>query len=159
MECDPRNTAFRCLLRAVFAVSDHGMAECRKLYPDLILQSGHQGDSHQRRCAERAFDGIPEFCAGRLPVAFCAKFLVHSFPAEIVNDRFFFRAETPANDGQILPNRRMRKKLSNQRFPIAAALCEEQHSGGETIDTMHDQSSLPARLKRMRQKRQCRRRV
>ena len=155
MQRDPRNSALSGFFRAVLAVSDNWMAKRCKLHSNLILQSGHERDSHQRSCPQRAFDRIPELGAGRFAIAFRAQFLMHSFLAKIVDERSFFWAEMPANHGQILPHRRVRKKLPDQRFPVGHGFGEQQNSGGKTIDTMYDQCALPAWLKRMQQKRQC----
>jgi len=73
-----------------------------------------------------------------------------------VNQRSFFRSKMSAHHGQILPDRSMRQELSNQRLSIGLGFGEQQNSGRETIDAMHDQSSLSARLQVRRENRKRR---
>ena len=47
----------------------------------------------------------------------------------------------------------MSEKLSDQRVSITRGLGKQQNSGGEAIDAMDDQSSLPAGLQVLRDKR------
>jgi hypothetical protein len=144
MKRDPGNPTLPGFVRTVLPVADDGMANRRKLHPDLILQSCQQCHPHQRSSAQSVFDGIFEFSSRRLRVPFRAQFLMHAFSPKIVNQRSFFRGKMSAHDRQILPDGSVREELSNQRIPISHGFREQQNSGREAIDAMHDQSSLPA---------------
>lgn len=153
MQRNPSNSTLRGFVMAVLPVADDRVAERRKLHSNLILQSRQQRNPYQGSCAQRAFDGIPEFSTRRFGVPFLAQLLIHSFSSKIVNERSLFRREMPAHQRQVLPDRSMRKKLSNQRVPITHGFGEQQNSGRETIDTMYHQSSLSESLQVLRQER------
>ncbi len=61
----------------------------------------------------------------------------------------FLGAETPANHREILPQRSMAEKLSNECISIRFSFCKEQNPGRKTINTMHDEGplSLPFQLR------------
>ena len=134
--------------RMVLSVANDGMGDRRKLHPDLILQSGYQGDAHQRRSTKPSFDGISQFRPSRLRAGRGGQLLKHALTAKIVDERFFFGAsvdaEVSANDSQILPHRSMAEELSYQCVAITLGLCEQQHSRGKAIDAMHNVRALPA---------------
>src|SRR5437016_1638032 len=83
MKRDSSNSAFGGFLSAVLPVANDWMTECRKLHPNLVLQSGQQHDPHQRSPAQRAFHGIAEFSPCCLAILVCAYLLMHSFFSEI----------------------------------------------------------------------------
>jgi len=153
MKRDPGNSTLCGFVMAVLPVADDRMAERCKLHSDLILQSCQQRDAQQRSCAERAFDGVVEFSAGRFAVPLRAQLLIHTFSSKIVDKRPRFRGEMPANHGRILSDGSMSEKLPNQCVSIACGLGKEENSGRETIDAMDYQSSLSAGLQVLRQKR------
>ena len=61
---------------------------------------------------------------GRFTVSFHAQYLMHPFFPKIVDQRSFFQIEVSANDCQVLPHRSMRKKLPDERIPIAHSFSE-----------------------------------
>ena len=81
---------------------------------------------------------------------------MHAFSSKIVDQRSLFQGKVSAHHSQILPDRSMREELSNQRFPIRHGFREQQNSGRETIDAMHDQNMLTARFQVRIEKRQRR---
>lgn len=137
MKRNPSNSALRGFVMAVLPVADDRVAERCKLHSDLILQSRQQRDPYQRGCAQRAFDGIPEFSPRRFGVPLRAQLLIHSFSSKIMNQRSLFRAEMAANHRQIMPDGSMREKLPNQGVSISLGLGKQQNSGRETINAMH----------------------
>lgn len=58
MESDARNAALLRFRGMIFAVADEGVADGGKLHADLVLQSGNEGNAHQRSAAEAGFDRI-----------------------------------------------------------------------------------------------------
>jgi len=143
---DPGDSTLLGLVGAVLAVADDRVAGRRKLHPDLILQACEQRDSDQRSSPQRTFDRIMEFCSRRFRIFLRAQLLVHAFFSKVVDQCSLFLGEMAANNSQILPDRCMRKKLPHQLLSISRGLRKQQNSGCETIDTMDDQSPLPATL-------------
>ena len=60
----------------------------------------------------------------------------------------------PAHYGQILPHRKMAEKLLHECVSIRPGFCKEQSPGRETIDAMHNESSLSPRFQFCGKKRQ-----
>lgn len=65
-------------------------------------------------------------------------------------------AQVPAQHRKILPRRGMVEKLLNERIPIPLSFRKEQNPGGEAIDSMYDERSLPFLLESCGKQRQCR---
>jgi hypothetical protein len=70
-----------------------------------------------------------------------------------MNQRSLFRSEMSTNHRQVLPDRSVREKLPDQRFPIGVGFGKQQNSGCKPIGAMDYQSALPARLEILQQKR------
>lgn len=143
VESNPRNPPFLRFRRMILPVAHNWMTGRGKLHPDLILQSGQQRYTHQRRSSQAAFDEIFQLCPSPLRIARACQLLKHAFAAKIVNQGCLFCAEMTANHCQILPRRRVREKLPDQRISIRLGFCKQHNSRGETIDAVHDESSLP----------------
>jgi hypothetical protein len=70
----------------VFSIADYGVADGRKLYPDLILQPGRQRNPDERCGAKAALDGILKFCASSLGIAGRTQSLEHSFSTQVMHE-------------------------------------------------------------------------
>jgi len=147
VEGNARDQPFGRLLRVILPVTDDRMADCRKLCPDLILQSSHQRDPDQRRTGKTPLDGISKFGASRRGVPLGAHLLEHSGASKIMNQDPLLCVETPAKNRQILSHWRMIEKLSNQYLSIGPGFGEKQNAGCETIDSMDNKSQLSLPLK------------
>jgi hypothetical protein len=154
MQGDARNAPLRGFRRVVFSIADDRVSERGKLHPDLILQPRDQSYSHERGGHKRAFDGVGKLGTRRLGVALRSQLFKHSLPPKVVNERPFFGAEVSADHREVLPDRSVGEKLSNERVPIRFGLGKEQHPGRKTIDAMYDQGALPPRFQPGGKKRQ-----
>lgn len=146
MQSNASDATLRCFPRAVLSVANHRVVDGRKLHANLILQSCHQGNADERSGAKRAFEGIPKLSASRCRVALRGQPLEHSFSPKVVNQRSFFSAEMPANNGEILPQRSMSEKLPNQRVSILLGFCKEENPRRETINAMYNKGPLSLRF-------------
>jgi len=155
MKGNASNSPLRRFLQVVFSVTDDRVADCRKLHPDLILQSRHQRNADERSAQKGSFDAIPKLGTSRFGVALRAQLLKHSFTPKVVNERPFWGAETPANYREILPHRSMAEKLSNEYIPVRLSLRKEQNPGRKTIDAMYGKSPLSPQFEFCGKKRQC----
>ena len=61
VESNPGDQPLGRFRRVVFPVADDRMADCRKLRPDLILQTSYQRHPDQRRGGKKPLDGISKF--------------------------------------------------------------------------------------------------
>lgn len=129
--------------RMILSVADDGMADRGELNANLILQSGKESDSHERRAAKTAFDGIAKLGSSSFWVARGGNFLKHSFLPKVVDEGSFARAEIATHDGKVVPHGRVFEELLNERFAIGPGFCEEENPGGVSIDTMHHNGPLP----------------
>ena len=143
VESDASNSLFQRFRWIVLSVADDGVADRRKLHPDLILQSRHQRDSDERCAAKETFDGIAKFSASRFWIASGGHPLKHSFLPKVVNECSFSSTEMSAHYGEILPHRSVAEKLLNERFPIQPGFCKEQNPRRVSIDAMYDIGPLP----------------
>jgi len=146
MQRDASDSALRRFRRMVLSVADDRVANCRELHSDLILQSRYQGDLNERSVAKGAFDEITEFRTSGGGVALGGQLLKHSFSSKVMHQRLFFGGERPANDREILPHRRVAKKLPDQRVSIRLGFCKEKDPGSEAVDAMYDKCPLSPRL-------------
>jgi hypothetical protein len=142
VKSDPCNSSLQRFLQVVFSVTDDRVADRRKLHPDLILQSRHQGNSDERSAQKRALDGVSKLGASRFGVALGAQPLQHSFTPKVVYELPFFGAETPANHREVLSHWSMGQKLPDQRISIRFSFRKEQNAGRKTIDAMYDEGPL-----------------
>lgn len=154
VESHASDQTFGRFRRVILPVTDDRMADCRKLRPNLILQSGHQCNPDERGAGKHPFDGISKFCASRFGVVLGAQSLEHPYTSKIVNQRPFSCSETPAKNRYILPYRHMSEKLSNERFPIGLCFGEEQNAGRELIDAVDNHSALSLPRKSLGKQRQ-----
>ena len=146
MQSNAGNELLRRFLAMIFSVADDGVAECRKLRPDLVLQSRDQLNSDERGVRKQAVDGIAKFGAGRLGISRRAQLLIHSFTPKIMNKRAGWSIETAAHHREILPHWSVGEKLPHQRISIPIGLGKQQNSRSKTINAMHDQSALSLQL-------------
>ena len=154
MKGNASNSPLRRFFHVVFSVTDDRVADCRKLHPDLILQSRHQRHTDERSGHQRSFDAISKLGTSRFGVALGAQLLKHSFAPKVVNERPFWGAETPANYREILPHRSMAEKLSNEYVPVRLSLRKKQNPGRKTIDAMYGKSPLSPQFESCGKKRQ-----
>lgn len=159
VQSNASDSTLGCFRGAVFSVANHRVVDGRKLHADLILQSCHQRNADERSLAKKAFDGIPKLSASRCRVAPHGQPLEHSFSPQVVNQSPFFSAEMPANNGEILPQGSMSKKLPNQRVSIVLGFCKEENPRRETINAMYDKDPLFLRFQFCGKKRQGGRRI
>jgi len=152
---DASDSFLRRFRGIVLSVADDGMSDGRKLYPDLVLQSGHQTHADERRGPKTALDGIAKFSASRFGIAAGGHLLKHSLLPKVVNERAFGGGEMSANDGEILAHRSVEEKLLDQRLAIGPSFCKKQDAGRVAINTMHDQGSLSSGSQFLRKKREC----
>ena len=110
--------------------------------PDLVLQSGHEFNAHERRIRKEAFNFIAKFGASGAGIFGRAQLLIHSFPSKIMHDGFGLSVEASANYCKVVPHWSVREELFHQRVAIGIGLGEDENSRGETIDAVHDQSAL-----------------
>ncbi len=143
MESNASNERLRRFLAMVFSIADDRVTNCRKLRPDLVLQSGDQFNSHERSVRKQAFDGIAKFGPGRLWISCRAQLLIHSFTPKIMNKRTYRSIETATHHREILPHRSVGEKLPHQCISIPIGLGKQQNSGGKAINAVHDQRPLP----------------
>ena len=143
VESNPGDQPLGSFRRVIFPVADHRMADCRKLRPDLILQSSHQRNPRQRRAGKKPLHGISKFSPSRFRVSLRAQLLKHSHASKMVDECSLACIETPAKNRQVLSHWRMGEELSNQYLPIALRLGEEQNARGETVDAMDHKGSPP----------------
>lgn len=68
MQRDASDSPLRRLFRVILAVAHHRVADGRELHADLVLQSGDQRHSHERRGAKAALHHIVKFGTRRLRV-------------------------------------------------------------------------------------------
>src|SRR5260370_22734030 len=97
----------------------------------MILQSRNKRNWDKGSGAKTAFDEIPKFSTSRLGACLGGQPLKHSFSSKVVNERPFFDAEMSANHCEILPDRTMAEKLSNEGVSIRFGFCKEQNPGGK----------------------------
>src|SRR6266404_5946639 len=157
MKRNPLNQLLRRFLRVIFSVPDYRMARRRKLHADLILESCHQLNPHERSIRKKAFDGIPEFGASSFRIFHGAQLLIHSFTPKIVDERSSLSGETAAHDREILPHGSVSEKLPHQRGSIRRSLGKKQSPRRKSIDAMYDQRSLLLQFETGRNERPCRR--
>ena len=139
--------------RVIFPVADDRVADRRKLRSDLILQSRHQRNPHQRRTRKKPLDGISKFSARGFGVCLGAQLLKHPLASKIMNQSSLIGLKTSAKYRQILPHWSMAEKLSNQYLAIRRGFSEDQNAGRETIDAMDNMGSLsPQRQSRGKQR-------
>ena len=98
VESNASDQRLRRFRRVIFPVTDDRVADYRKLRSDLILQSSHQSNSHERRAGKKPLDGISKFSASRFGVSLCAQLLKHSHASKIVNKSPLLCVETPAKN-------------------------------------------------------------
>src|ERR1700730_7392647 len=142
MKSNALNQLLRRFRRVIFSVPDYRMARRRKLHSDLILESCHQLNPHQRSIREKAFDGIPEFGASGFRVFHGAQLLIHSFTSKIVDESSSLSGETAAHDREILSHGSVGEKLPHQRGSIRRSLGKKQSPRRKSIDAMYDQRFL-----------------
>ena len=85
MKSNTGNQRFQRFCPVVFSITDDRMADCRKLYPDLVLQSCHQLNPDERGIGKDAFNGISKFGPGPLGVSRPPQLLKHSFTSKIMD--------------------------------------------------------------------------
>lgn len=153
MQRDPGDTTFRRFVGAVLAITHNRVSHGCELHPDLVLQSSHERNPHQGSPAQRTLDRVFEFGSCGLAVPLFTQLLIHPLPSKIMNERSLACGKMSTYHDQILPQRSMRQKLSNQRVPIALGFGKQQYSRRETIDAMHHQSSLPTWFEILQQQR------
>src|SRR6478609_568211 len=146
-------------LAMVFPVPDQRMPDGGKLRANLVLQSRDQLHAYERRIDESALCGIAKFSAGGIGISRRPQLLIHAFTPEIMHQRACFLPGPSAHHRQILPYRRMRQKLADQRVAITVRLGKQKDAGGKPVNAMDDQSALPSRLEFSDQQRQRRRDV
>ena len=140
---DARNSSLRRFRRMIFSVAHDRVADRRKLHADLILQSRHQRNPHQRSAQKRTFDRVAELGASRFGVALCAQPLQHSFAPKVVYQLPYLGAEPSANHREILPDGSVGEKLPDQYISIQFSFRKEQNAGCKTINAMYDKGPLP----------------
>ncbi len=124
MKSNASNERLRRFLLVVFSIADNRVAHRRKLHSDLILQSCHQLNPHERSICKEAFDGISQFGTSRLGVSRRTQLLKHSFPPKIVHQRPCLTVEAAAHYREILPYGGMGEKLLHERISIRTGLRE-----------------------------------
>ena len=142
VQSDAGDQALQGFRRVILPVADHGVADCRKLRPNLILQSSHQRHPDQRRTRKGPLDGIPKLGAGGFGVTPDAQFLNHPHSSKVVDQGRLFSVDTPPNHRQVLPHRRMSEKLADEGLAVGLRFCEKQNAGREAIDAMDHQRPL-----------------
>src|SRR5258708_38497905 len=115
MKSNALNQFLRRFRRMIFSVPDYRMTRRRKLHADLILESCHQLNPHQRSIRKKAFDSIPEFGASGFRIFHSAQLLIHSFPPKIVDERSSLTGETAAHYRKILPHRKLGETVVYKR--------------------------------------------
>lgn len=136
------NQLFRGFRTAVFSITDDRVSHRRKLRSDLILQSCHQLNPHERGICKDAFNGILKFGTGRVGVSRRPQVLKHPFASKIMNQRSCFNAEVAPHYREVLPHWRMGEKLSHERISIPIGFRKQQDTGDKPIDAMDDQGPL-----------------
>ncbi len=122
MKSDASNSPLRRFCRMILSVSDHRMADRRKLHPYLVLQACHQRNSDERSGTKGTLNRILKFSASSRGIPLGGQLLKHSFTTKIVNECSFFDSEMPAHDSEILPYRSMTEKLSNEADGVSEPL-------------------------------------
>jgi len=105
--------------------------------------------------AKTAFDRISKFSTSRLGTALWGQLLKHSFSPKVVNQCPLFDSEMPANYREILANRSVAEKLSNQCISIRLGSCKEQNPGRKPINAVYDKRSLSLLFQFGRKQRPC----
>jgi hypothetical protein len=147
VKSDPIDSLLRRFRWVVFSITDYRVANRGKLYSDLVLQTCHQINPHQRSIGKSSLYGIPKLGTSRPRIFRRAQLLMHSLASKMVHQRSRLNLETAAHYNQVLTNGSVVEKLPDERLPISIGLGKQQHSGGKPIDAMHDQGSLLVRLK------------
>lgn len=154
MESDAGNSPFQFFGWIVLLVAEDRVSNRGELNTDLILQPGDERHPDERCSLKGVFHGIAQLGANRLGVALRRHPLKQSLLPKVVDECPLLHAEMTPNHREILPHRAVPDKLLNQRFSIPPAFREEQNSGRELIDPMHDIGPLPLRCQFFRKKRE-----
>ena len=154
MESDAGDSPFLFSIRVVLPVPEDGVADCRQLHTDLILQSGHQRDADDRCPFQALFHGVAQFGARSIRIPCCGYPLHRSVAPQVVHEGPFFGAKMTGDYRQVFAHRGVLDELCNEGFPIGPGFREEQNPRGVPIDAVHDKGPLASCFQLRREKRE-----